>query len=97
MLTYIGGERKLSSDIDCLAVDGTLAVMSNVITRDNQFPGNVGQFCWSKVRDNGEGNNSDPDRITLLFSGNDPAVYDCSINYAQDMYDIEGGNVQVRE
>jgi hypothetical protein len=97
VLTYIGGVRNLSFDIDCLSVDGTLAVMSGVITRDNQFPENVGQLCWFKVRDNGEGNNSDPDQITLFFSGTDPLVFDCAINYGNLMYDIEGGNVQVRE
>ena len=98
VLTHIGGVRNLSFDIDCLTVDGTLAVMSGVITRDNQVPENVGLLCWFKVRDNGEGNNSDPDQITVLYAGTDPAVYDCAINYVDEaMYDIECGNVQVRE
>lgn len=97
VLSYIGGVRNLSFDIDCLEVDGNLAVMSGVITRDNQFPENVGRLCWFKVIDNGEGNNSDPDEISLFFSGTDSEVYDCANNFNVAIYEIEGGNVQVKE
>ena len=97
VLIYPDSGRKFTFDIDCLMVDGTLAVMSGVITRDNQVPGKVGELCWFKVRDNGEGNNSDPDRITLLWSGTDPARFDCAINHILPMFEIEGGNVQVKE
>lgn len=97
VLTYIGGVRNLSFDIDCLAVDGNLAIMSGVITRDNQFPENVGLLCWFKVYDNGEGNNADPDQMSLFFSGVDSEVYDCANNFGVAIYEIEGGNVQVKE
>ena len=97
VLTYIGGVRNLKFDIDCLAVDGNLAVMSGVITRDNQFPENEGLLCWFKVIDNGEGNNADPDQISLFFSGTDSETYDCANNFTVAIYEIEGGNVQVKE
>ena len=96
VLTYIGGVRKLSFDIDCLNINGNVAIMSGVITRDNQFPANEGVLCWFKVVDNGEGAGADPDEISLFFSGTDPAVFTC-INYQQIIYPIEGGNIQVKE
>ena len=97
VLSYIGGVRNLGFDIDCLEVDGNLAVMSGVITRDNQFPENVGLLGWFKVIDNGEGNNADPDQISLFFNGTNPETYDCANNFDVAIYEIEGGNVQVRE
>ncbi len=97
VLTYIGGVRNLQFDIDCLEVDGNLAVMSGVVTRDNQNPNNEGLLCWFKVIDNGEGNNADPDEITLFYTGTNPATYDCANNFNVATYPIDGGNVQVRE
>lgn len=97
VLTYTGGVRNLSFDIDCLSVDGNHAIMSGVITRDNQFPENEGVLCWFEVFDNGEGNNADSDQMSLFFSGLDPVVYDCANDFVVDIYDIEGGNIQVRD
>ena len=97
VLTYVGGVRNLSFDIDCLNVIGNHAIMSGVTTRDNQFPENEGLLCWFEVFDNGEGNNSDPDQMSLYFQGSDPATYDCVNDFTVDIYEVEGGNVQVQE
>ena len=98
VLTYAGGVRNLGFDIDCLnVVDGNHAIMTGVITRDNQFPENVGVLCWFEVFDNGEGNNADPDQMSLFYSGTDPATYDCANDFDVPIYEIEGGNVQVSE
>ncbi|MBT8274718.1 MAG: hypothetical protein KJO39_01105 [Bacteroidia bacterium] len=97
VLTYVGGQRNLQFDIDCLEVTGNLAVMTGVVTRDNQFPELEGRLCWFKVIDNGEGANADPDQMALFYTGTDPAVYTCTNNFEVPVYDIEGGNVQVRE
>ena len=97
VLTYIGGVRNLSFDIDCLNIDGNHAIMSGVITRDNQFPENEGLLCWFEVFDNGEGNNADPDQMSLYYSGTDPETYDCANDFEVDIYEIEGGNIQVKE
>jgi len=97
VLTYTGGVRNLSFDIDCLNVNGNHAIMSGVTTRDNQFPENEGLLFWFEVTDNGEGNNSDPDQMSLYFQGTNPATYDCVNDFEVDNYDIEGGNIQVRD
>ena len=97
VLTYVGGQRNLQFDIDCLEVIGNHAIMSGVVTRDNQFPELEGRLCWFEVMDNGEGANADPDQMALFYTGTDPAVYTCSNDFVVPLYDIEGGNVQVRE
>ena len=91
VLTYIGGVRNISFDINCLNVDGNHAIMSGVTTRDNQFPENEGNPFWFEVFDNGEGKNADPDQMSLYFW----TAATCEIDFAVDLYDIEGGNVQV--
>ncbi|MCW5519518.1 hypothetical protein J1N09_06690 [Aureitalea sp. L0-47] len=97
VLTYIGGQRNIQFDIDCLEVIGNTAVMSGVVTRDNQNPANEGSLCWFKVTDNGEGANAAPDQMTLFYTGVNPAVYTCTNNFNEPVYDIEGGNIQVKE
>ncbi len=97
VLTYVGGQRNLKFDIDCLEVIGNHAIMSGVITRDNQFPELEGRLCWFEVMDNGEGANAAPDQMALFYTGIDPAVYTCSNDFNVPLYDIEGGNVQVKE
>lgn len=97
VLTYTGGVRNLGFDINCLSVDGNHAIMSGVTTRDNQFPENVGLLFWFEVFDNGEGNNADPDQMSLYFQGSDPLTYDCANDFEVEIYDVEGGNVQVKE
>jgi hypothetical protein len=97
VLTYSAGQLKVHFDIDCLNIDGNLANMSGVITKWKAIPENEGLLFWFEVIDNGEGNNADPDQISLFFSGADPVVYDCANNFNVAIYEIEGGNVQVNE
>jgi hypothetical protein len=94
VLTYTAGELKIHFDIDCLSVSGNTATMSGIITKYPQFPDRVGWECWFKVEDNGEGSNSDPDRITLLLTG--PDLDDCTVEYGLALNPIEGGNIQVK-
>ena len=71
--------------------------MSGTRTRDNQSPEGEGLLFWFEVFDNGEGAGANPDQISLFFSGTDPVVYDCINDFEVDIYEIEGGNIQVRE
>ena len=97
VLTYTGGVRKVHFDIDCLNVDGNVAIMSGVITKDKQVPEREGYYCWFKVVDNGEGGNADPDQMTLFYSGASQGNLLCANDFTVATYDIEGGNIQVRE
>lgn len=96
VLTYIGGVEFSSFDIDCLVVDGNVAWMSGVVTRD-RLPELVGQLCAFRVVDNGEGAGAPPDELSILYYGTDPAVYTCVNTLLVPVYPIEGGNIQVRE
>ncbi len=96
-LTYTGGVRNTRFDIDCLTVDGNHAIISGVTTRDNQFPENEGVLFWFEVFDNGEGSNADPDQMSLYYQGTNPDVYNCANDFDVPIYQIEGGNIQVRE
>lgn len=97
ILTHIGGVRNISFDIDCLTVNGNHAIMSGVITRDNQSPPNEGILIYFVVFDNGEGANADPDQISVAYLGTNPATYNCANDYGVPSYEIVGGNIQVRE
>ncbi len=97
VLTYVGGQLNLKFDIDCLSIDGNTAIMSGVVTQNQQNPAQVGSLCWFAVTDNGEGNNADPDEIALFYTGTDPVVYNCANDFAVPYYEIEGGNIQVRD
>lgn len=97
VLTYIGGNAKIHFDIDCLNVVGNTAIMSGVTTKDKQNPDNEGLLFWFKVVDNGEGGNAEPDQLTLYYQGTNTETYDCANDFAVALYDIEGGNIQVRE
>ncbi|MBZ0326498.1 MAG: hypothetical protein K8F54_02750 [Altibacter sp.] len=94
VLTYGGGLLKIKFDIDCLQVMGNTAQLSGIITSWSDNPDGVGWGIWFKVIDNGEGNNADPDEITRL--GNNPDPLDCTIDYGIELYQIEGGNIQVK-
>jgi hypothetical protein len=90
VITYIGGAVNTKFDINCLSVDGNHAIMSGV-TKD-------GRLFWLEVFDNGEGAVDNTDQISMMYVGDDPAVYDCAIEYDDiPVYEIEGGNIQVRE
>ncbi|MAN58303.1 MAG: hypothetical protein CMC08_00530 [Flavobacteriaceae bacterium] len=97
VLTYTGGVLKTRFNINCLEVNGNVATMSGTIISDSQTPQNEGLLYWFKVVDNGGGSNADPDQLTLFYIGSDPLTYSCSADYGVTLYDIEGGNVQVKE
>ena len=95
ILSYQANQAQVRFDIDCLEVDGNTATMSGVIIHHAQFPERVGWTHWFQVEDNGQGNNSDADRITLWFQSE--GVLECTTDLEVDLYDIEGGNIQVRD
>lgn len=97
VLTYVGGVTNLKFDIDCLSVDGNHAIMSGVTTKDNQNPENEGLLCWFEVYDNGEGSGANPDQMSLYYRGTDPMTYDCVNDFDVSIYEIEGGNIQVKD
>jgi hypothetical protein len=102
-------DNKLKMDVDCLAIDGNVAVMSGVVSQFT-YPVWVGSGGWFVAEDNGEGTNAPPDRVTGVYSTDD---YLPDPNYCHEiMADFEArvpppgasigwvallrGNVQVR-
>ncbi len=63
-------DTRLKMTIDCLAIDGNVAVMSGVSTQFT-FPQFVGVGVWFVVEDNGEGVNAPPDRATGVYAFDD--------------------------
>lgn len=98
VVTWTGGGTKAFFDIDCLnIIDDKTAIMSGIVTKCAQVPEFEGKECWFKVIDNGEGLNANPDQITQLhidLTGDD--LEDCFVNYNFDIYEITGGNIQVK-
>jgi hypothetical protein len=93
---------KIQFDIDCLSVDGNVAIMSGTITKLPVAPEFEGGSFWFKVVDNGEGANSDTDEITL-FSFCPPGdaeceadLGDCGNDSGLELITIEAGNIQVK-
>ncbi len=93
-VTYTGGELKVRFSIDCMTVSGNSAHLSGTVLSDDQNPERVGWKCHFRVVDNGEGNNSAPDQISLVFTG--PAYPPCTVAVPLPLIDIEGGNIQVK-
>jgi hypothetical protein len=94
VLTYTANGLKIHFDIDCLQTTGNTAQMSGVITMDNDFPERVGWLIRFKVEDNGEGNNANPDRMTLMQLS--PTLPGCNVPINIALNPIEGGNIQVK-
>jgi hypothetical protein len=93
---------KIHFDIDCLDVNGNVAVMSGVITSAGPIvynPGDpvaVGEYVQLKVVDHGEGANAAPDEISWCNHGFE--VPPCDVeDVTYDLFDIDAGNIQVRE
>ncbi len=87
---------KVHTSIDCLFIDGNLAIMSGVVTSSN-FPNRpVGSGIIWAVEDNGEGTNAPADRISFTF--NFPTGPDvCKNPPIESLFiPIEKGNIQVR-
>ena len=83
----------LRADVTCLAVNGNVAIIGG--TTDNEtFPGDA----VFMVEDNGEGNNDDPDRMSLMWVGAAPGFAQsvCDrINPTPFPLEVSRGNVQV--
>ena len=79
-------------EIDCMVITGNIATISGIITNssDSNFNGLPALF---RVEDNGEGKNSPPDRISLVFFGPVPA---CTAAINVPLIPIDGGNIQVK-
>ena len=95
VLVYTAGQLNIHFDIDCLNIDGTLAIMSGTVTKDLTNPEREGYDIWFRAQDNGEGNNADPDGLSLAFVVEN--LEDCSFDYGLNLLDVEGGNIQVNE
>ncbi|MDH3297343.1 MAG: hypothetical protein OEM96_03540 [Gemmatimonadota bacterium] len=54
-------------DVDCLAVDGNVAVLSGTIIHSS-FPQFVGFGGWTALQDNGEGGSASPDMSTSVWA-----------------------------
>jgi len=98
------GGAKFQFDIDCLSVDGNVAIMSGTITKLPLAPEFEGQPFWFKVVDNGEGVNAPPDEITFFYycPPDDPECVtdlgDCGIDHPENnLVPIEAGNIQVTQ
>lgn len=95
-------EQRMQFDfyIDCLNVQGNMAIMSGMITRvvrltpDPDDPIEVGQYIQFKVIDHGEGAKADPDEMSWFAHG--PDVPPCYEDVGWDLFTIDAGNIQVR-
>jgi hypothetical protein len=95
VLTYTKGVRKIMFDINCMSVEEGMATISGNITEDKQVASNVGNIVWFQVVDNGEGKNSTADQMTLMIV-NSGIECDSDLSYNLLFYDIEGGNIQLK-
>jgi hypothetical protein len=101
----IGGLRRIQ--IDCLRVEGNVAIMSGIITEHTADPDLVGLQSIFIVVDNGQGKNSPPDEITITGTYDIPGITCANfevlgidlnglIFLLGGTFPIEGGNIQVR-
>jgi len=93
---YLSGLYNTKFSIDCMIIDGNTATMSGYITKDE--PAYIGSPIWFKVVDNGEGNNSNPDEMSLMWywGPESPNSKDCNSFVSDEIYAIDSGNIQVK-
>ena len=95
-LHWIGGERDIKFDITCMYVKGNTATLSGIITYSS-VPEYEGTYCYVRVVDNGEGENDLPDQISALYVDLRYPVNCAAVpSYLFLLYEIEGGNIQVK-
>ena len=95
VLTYTEGLRKIMFDINCMSINEGTATISGTITKDKQNEDGIGNTVWFQVIDNGEGKKASPDQMTLMIV--DSAIEcDSGLYYNLVVYDIEGGNIQLK-
>ena len=87
---------EIKFDINCLIVNGNMATLGGLITQWDDYPEAIGWHCWFMVIDNGEGKNANPDQISFWYYWPPDPWEDCFEYPSIDLYDIDGGNVQVK-
>jgi len=81
--------------VDCLEIlePGNVAIVGGVITHGTVNGVDVsGQRAATMVEDNGQGHNSDPDRISYSYF----PVTDCGAGVSFELFDIYCGQVKVK-
>ena len=105
MLTRVSSDPEMRVqfffDINCLHVDGNVAIMSGILTGivrknvdDSADPIEVGQYIQFKVIDNGEGAKAPPDQMSYFDHG--PEVPPCDTDVGWNLFPIATGNIQVK-
>jgi len=90
-------DHKILGDIVCVTVVGNKAWMVGRVTESDSPNSPVGTFTRFRVADNGEGEGSPPDQISLMEVGViDPPPYCVLVPERPELRDIEAGNIQVR-
>jgi hypothetical protein len=80
--------------IDCLSIDPpNTAFLSGPITKSNVSGFPVGQKAIFEAQDNGEGRDSPPDRLSLLFLA---GTLDCTQKPPLGLIDLQHGHIKVR-
>jgi len=97
VLIRTDGLLNLKFSIDCMIIDGNTATMSGYETKDKE-PAYIGGHIWFKVVDNGEGNNSNPDEMSLMYWWPSywPDDVDCNSFDIDLINAIDSGNIQVK-
>ena len=85
----------IHSSIDCLFIDGNLAIMSGVVTSSTSPNRPVGGGIIWAVIDNGQGKNAPADRVTFTFGGA-PNPVRCIPPHPSVATFAVTGNIQVR-
>lgn len=84
------------AEVDCLLVEDKSAVIGGVV-RLSSLPSYLGKSIVLAVEDNGEGSNDPPDGVTWgLYGAEDEVGCETFPFSAYSLFDIEGGNIQVR-
>lgn len=84
---------KLKWNVTCLHVDGNVATMTGIVSRDNVDVSTEFPYFWLRVVDNGEGQQA-TDFVSPLFST--VVDFGCDFDLTEAAVPVEGGNIQVR-
>ena len=98
--THNGNDVKIHFNVDCLTVNGNVAILQGTVRKVIGYPEYSGVPFWGKVVDNGEGSNSNPDETTFWYYCEPETQCDlpeCGGELDVDLYPIEAGNIQVRQ
>jgi hypothetical protein len=96
--TFAGGGFGIHATIDCMFVDGNMAIVSGYVTHGS-FDGETdatGQYIITKVVDNGTSNNDTPDQISFSYSVTDEFSCELYANSNFALFDLTRGQVKVK-